>query len=85
MVEFNIIDQHNITDHAVVWGRAALVTLSLTSVSAMLSRSFYCPAVQELCRAFGEMAISQFSVVIAVPIEVPTEARSCAAIYLWYS
>lgn len=84
MVEFNTTDQQDVTDHAVLWGQAALNTLSPTSVGAMLSRSFYCPAGKELCRAFGKMTIFQLQVIIPVPIEVPTEAQSCAVIYLRY-
>lgn len=85
MVEFNTTDQQDVTDRAVLWGQVALNTLSPTSVGARLFRSSYCPAGKELCKAFGKMTIFQLQVIIPVPIEVPTEARSCAVIYLRYS
>lgn len=85
MAEFNTTVQQDITEHVFMWEQTALVTLSPTSYSAMLSRSYFCPAVQELCKAFDNMTISQFQVIRLVPIEVPTEARSCGIIYLRYS
>lgn len=73
MVEFSTTYQHDITDQTVVCRQVALITLSPTSVSAELSGSL-CPAVQELCKAFGKITSSQLQIIIPVPIQVPTEA-----------